>query len=250
MKLHKKICSIICTLTIILSPLTSIQVSANSNIDNLSFSESVTDEEKKALDPILIRILSEEEGEIVSISQVNIPFEENKDNISTYVMPTYNFQMTVVAKRIYEKSGKDNFKFIAKGHWIDNPFWELTDCIALAWSDNFTLYDDTCYTLNDNNSPKLTWCTTRNSVTPEQGVAYDVDLLVGERQEYVVLEAKVYKDDDTGSANVVGTYGHVIVTAQDISVGYSGGKDPIISMSAAIGVNLEMASPDYTSFDY
>ncbi len=57
MKLHKKICSIICTLTIILSPLTSIQVSANSNIDNLSFSESVTDEEKKALDPILIRIL-------------------------------------------------------------------------------------------------------------------------------------------------------------------------------------------------
>lgn len=46
--------------------------------------------------------------------------------------------------------------------------------------------------------------------------------------------------------SVVGSYGHVLVTAQDITVGFSGKE---ISMSAAIGFNLEMASPDYKAFN-
>ncbi|MFP3786260.1 hypothetical protein, partial [Burkholderia sp. SIMBA_024] len=129
-------------------------------------------------------------------------------------MPTSDFKMTVVAQRITEKgSGYDNFRFVAEGDWIETPFYEFTDKIALSWSDDFTLYSDSSYIHNGVVSDYTN--TIRSTVDPEKGVSYDVNLRLGNNDDSVFLIAKVYKPNETGTANVVAEYGHVEIAARD-----------------------------------
>ncbi|HZG55318.1 hypothetical protein [Paenibacillus sp.] len=163
-------------------------------------------------------------------------------------MPTSEFKMTTVAQRIYELSTSyDNFQFITEGDWIVNPNYEFTDAIALAWSDEFTVYDDYSYIISGN------WYdysrTSLNAVVPEGGVGYDVDLQVGTDDDAVFLVATVYKNATTGTANVVGEYGHVEIMASSIGLGFSS-TPPSVSMSVGFQSNLEKASPAYDDFAY
>lgn len=50
------------------------------------------------------------------------------------------------------------------------------------------------------------------------------------------------------SANIVGEYGHLEIKPSSVTVGFDSGKN--ISMSASLGTNLEMASPDSDNFTY
>lgn len=220
-------------------------------IDSLDLNETIKQSELSLLSNAMLAELNKEDGEIVSIQEV----ERNLDNGNPYginllTMPTSDFKMTVVAQRITEKgSAYDNFKFVATGDWIESPFFEFTDTIALSWSDNFTLYSDYAY-INTGGIYDYTR-TQRATVDAEKGIAYDVDLRVGKNDGEVVLVAKVYKNNSTGTANVVAEYGHVEIAARDITVGFSGSKDGAeISMSIGFGANLEKASPAYKDFTY
>jgi len=218
-------------------------------LKELEFSDDISQDQIDSLSDAMIYELSKEDGEIVSIKKVSRNLDTgNEDEIGTRTLDPDDFEMTVVAKRIYEKSGKDNFKFVATGEWLTNPVYEFTDAIALAWSDDFTLYDDDCYVMTSFGAKRDV--VTLNDVDPEGGIAYDIDLLVGRDEDEIVLTAKVYKDDDDGSANVVGEYGHVQIQASSINVGFSSGSRPSVEMSVSYAADIEMASPDYDSFDY
>jgi len=220
-------------------------------LKKLKFAKHITQAQIDDLSDAMIDALSEQEGEIVSISHTYRKLEKGnkKGAISTRTIDKDDFKMSVAVQRIYEKSGKDNFKFVATGEWLTDPFYEFTDAIGLAWSDDFTLYYDDCYVWRplsgrDRDTVQL------NDVDPEEGVAYDVDLIAGKDDEEIVLTAKVYKSNSSGEANVVGEYGHVELVASDISIGFSGGSQPEVNMSVSFAADIDMASPDYDSFDY
>lgn len=202
-------------------------------------------------------VLSSVDCTLVSYSEVFIDMETGAESRS--VMPESDFKMTVGVARLSEEEMKqdkvhgDAFMFMAAGHWITNPIYEMTDCIALSWSDEFTLYYDEgyAYTENYNGAPYFdSSVMTLNSVSAEAGFAYDVNLKLFERQDEIIIIGKVYKDDSTGTANVCASYGHVIFLPSSVDVSFSGGKDSTLSMGVSIVSKIQMASPAYKSFDY
>ncbi|MGM0751781.1 MAG: hypothetical protein ACQET6_07585 [Bacillota bacterium] len=223
----------------------------NTIINEFEYADSVTKEELNDLSDVTLQLLSEENGEIVSVEKVssynlNSPKE---GEFTTYTMPNEHFEMSVIGLQV----GENTYKFHAEGDWKVNPNYEFTDVIALAWTDNFTLEDDLAFTLEDMGKgylePDYTGLT-RNKVDGEAGVGYDVDLVLGEDEEEVVLQALVTKPNTSGRANLVGEYGHLELRPSDITLGFSLGAQPSVSMSAGIGTNLEKASPAYDAFDY
>jgi hypothetical protein len=220
-------------------------------IDEFKYADSVTKEELNNLSDVSLQLLSEENGEIVSVEKVssynlNSPTE---GEFIPYTMPTEHFEMNVIGLQV----GENTYKFHAEGDWKVNPNYEFTDVIALAWTDNFTLEDDLAFTLEDLGKGYLEadyTGLTRNKVDGEAGVGYDVDLVLGEDEEEVVLQALVTAPDTSGRANLVGEYGHLELRPSDISLGFSLGAQPSVSMSAGLGTNLEKASPAYDAFDY
>jgi hypothetical protein len=260
----KKISSLILTILIAVNfcvPVSAqVNQNARSSVNNLRFSGKVTKNEKALLTDAMIYELSKDKGEIVSITKTRTNFQsENNRTGSEYgtlaVMPEDEFEIIVAAQRITEKAGKDNFKFVANAYWKVNPDFEFTDCIGIAWTDEFTLYDDYAYTITydySNGIPLYNYdACTLNDVSGECGVAYDVNLILGERQDQIVAVAKVYKDNTSGSANVVAEYGHVILRPSSVGVSFGLGKDgPSIGMDVGIASAVEKASPDYTPFDY
>lgn len=162
-------------------------------------------------------------------------------------MPTNHFYMYVWAEDLTEKNYEDydKWQFNAQGNWVINPKYEFTDVIALSWSDDFTLKSSKCTI--DNSSYR----TSVNKIAAEEGVAYDVDLQLGYTDKKILLTAEVYKYVDNpgrNSANIVGEYGHLEIKPSSVTVGFDSGKN--ISMSASLGTNLEMASPDSDNFTY
>ncbi|EJL26398.1 hypothetical protein ACFVS2_16005 [Brevibacillus sp. NPDC058079] len=218
-------------------------------LEKLDFAEHITPDQIDSLSDAAIYELSKEEGEIVSIQEVyrNLD-EEDTGEVKLRTLDKDDFKMSVVAKRINEKRSKDNFKFVATGEWLTDPFYEFTDAIALAWSDDFTLYEDDCYIMRTFGSDRDD--VALNDVDPEKGIAYDVDIDSMKNDYEIVLTAKVYKNDDDGSANVVGEYGHVQIHASGIEIGFSGSSTPSVNMNVSYAADIEMASPDYDSFDY
>ncbi len=216
--------------------------------NGLQVESSISVEDIENLSDGMIAELQKDPGTIVSVSTTYFDLESGMETMA--VMPKSDFELTVVATRINEKSG-DNYKFVACGKWIVNPFYEFTDGIGISWSDEFTLYEDYGYTYSKNSSgiPFYNFdAVVRNEVVPEAGVAHDVDLNLGDRQDEIYLIAKVYKDDSSGSANVIATYGHVVIRPSSIDVSISSGKE--IGMSVGLASDIEMASPDYDYFNY
>ncbi len=201
-------------------------------------------------------ILLSEGSTLVSVSSTYVDFDNHIETRT--VMPESDFKLTVTVARlsdeIMERDGVDGdaFRFIATGEWLVNPFWELTDCIGLSWSDEFTLYGTTGFTFDgeySNGTPVIdTSEMTLNSVSNEIGFAYDVDLVVGERQKEICIACKVYKHESTGTANITATYGHVIISYSDINVSYSYGNG--ISMGVSWHSQIQMAVPAYKAFEY
>lgn len=202
--------------------------------------------------------LKKDDCVLVSVSTTYYNLE---DKIQTMeVMPESDFVLTVVAARIPENQfkklgidpGNDAFRLIATGKWLVNPTYEFTDCMGISWSDEFTLKSTSGYAYTyyypPANGPLYNYdALTLNKVDNEKGFAYDVDLLLGERQDEISIGGIVYKADSAGSANVSATYGHVILSPSSISVGFSSSG---ISMSVGIFSGIKMASPTFTDFKY
>ncbi|OIU71065.1 hypothetical protein [Rossellomorea aquimaris] len=220
-------------------------------IDNFKYADSVSKDELYNLSDVSLQELNNTNGEIVSVEKVssyalNSPRE---GEIVPFTMPTEHFEMTVIALQV----GENVYQFHAEGDWKVNPNYEFTDVIALAWSDNFTLEDDLAYTLEDMGNDYLERDyigLIRNDVDPEAGLGYDVDLVLGEDEEAVVLQAIVSAPEESGRANLVAEYGHLEISASDVTLGFSGGSSPSVTMEAGFNTNLEKASPAYDSFDY
>lgn len=221
------------------------EVDLQKKINSLNFDSSIPESKINSLSEATLNELSKDEGEIISIQKLNKNLDTGDPSlVQPFTMPKSDFELDVVVQRISEKGDNyDNFKFVATGDWKETPFFEFTDVIAIAWSDDFTLYRDYAYI----DHGWITTNQTRKKVDNEKGVAYNVDLEVGETDKEAVLVAKVYKSNSSGEANVSAEYGHVELTARSVTVGFSGSD---ISMSVGIGANLEMASPDYAYFDY
>lgn len=249
--LFKRICSGLLSLGVIVSlsvPVFAMESTIETRIqDGVIVDNQISEEVIENLPEGMIEEIKKDEGTIVSVTTQYVDFSEGVQTFA--VMPTSDFKLTVVSTRISEKAGKDNFKFVACGEWLVNPIYEFTDCIGISWSDEFTLYSDYGYAYTAGSIPKYDYdVATRNEVVAEAGVAYDIDLKLFDRQDEIYLIAKVYKDNSSGSANVVASYGHVIIKASGVDVSISSGKE--IGMSVGFASGIEMASPDYDSFDY
>ena len=213
----------------------------------------------------LIDELLKDEGEFVKVTVQSYDINKEKkklevvskkeisgDEVSIQsVMPTNDFQVTTYVERIHEKSG-DNFKFTAYGNWNTPPYWCFTDLAALAWSDNFTLYYDSCTSygitgLWEDWSPVCPRC----NVSVEAGVSHEIPLAKAMIGQSYTQVAKVYKKDGTGTANVVADYAHKMVGFGGISAGFTvGGSGIEIGFSADITVTYDKAMPYYSSFSY
>lgn len=171
-------------------------------------------------------------------------------------MPESDFEITVTASvlptdekiRDGHLVTDDVFEFMAVGEWYVNPNYEFTDCIGMTWSDNFTLYFDDGYTYNHRTNKKDRSPMVMNDMAPEQGFAYDADLKLFDRQNEIVIIGRVYQADSSGSANVCGTYGHVIYLPSSIAVSFSNDNDLVLSVG--VGSAIQIASPDYYPFNY
>lgn len=223
-------------------------------IANLDLGNNVTEEEVESLNDAMLYELSQDSGEIVSITEQEsyVDSGQPKSGISIMSMPTSDLKLTVVAQRINEKSGKDNFKFTATADWKKSPFWEFEDTIALGWSDSFTLYSDKSYMYGYVGSKQQIKPGVRNKVKAEAAVAHDVDLQPAVTDDKAVLVAKVYKNNSSGSANVTAEYGHVEKTASVVSMsfGAGGGSAPTIGFDVDWNSTINEAVPAYTSFSY
>jgi hypothetical protein len=220
--------------------------------DGLKAETAISEEALQSLPESMKEELLNDDCTIVSISETYVDLETN--TATKAVMPTSDFKLTTTAARLEDweakydgHEGKDCFKFITTGEWIVNPNFEFTDCIGLTWSDEFTLYEDDGYTYSYGGYKDRSTMTL-NDMVPEQGFAYDADLRLFDRQNEITIVGKVYKDDDSGSANVCGSYGHVIITPSAVDVSFSSGKE--ISFGVSWNSGIETASPDYDSFNY
>ncbi len=213
----------------------------------LDFAENIPATEISSLSDEMILELSKQEGEIISISQV----EKTLDSSKLKAMSPSDFKMTVAVQKVPQSydPANDTFNFVAEGDWRAAPFYEFTDSIALAWSDQFTLKSDYAYMVYSDGTTS-SGVTTRSAVTPEAGVAYDVDLLLGKSDDKAILNATVYKKNSTDSANVVGEYGHVELTASNVDVSITGGVTPSVGMSVALTSKINKAFPASQSFNY
>lgn len=226
------------------------KVERKEKIQKLNYKKgAVTEEQINSLDDKTLANL-DPEGEIVSISTTDSNLDSGDPNkLQLFTMPKSDFSLKTVAQRITGKGkGYDCFQFTTTGVWGVNPFYEFTDTIGLAWSDNFTLYHDESLHYTSKKGRNYYWEGTRNKVSAEKGVAHDVDLKTGYSDNQTVLLAYVYKKNSKGTANVVGEYGHVELSARDISVGFS--SSPDISFSIGAGAKVNAASPSYDKFTY
>ncbi len=168
-----------------------------------------------------------------------------------------DFSVGVSAQRIYEKgSAYDNFKFMASCFYIDEYVTSrYKDVLAMAWSDEFTLYEDYAietlettpgsgmYTDNYD-SARLT----RKDVNAELGISYNYDLKNHNRYPHSIhMVAKVYKPDETGTAQMTASFAHPIKDCGvDVSFSFPAG----VSFTPTVTNGVVEAEPNYTDFTY
>ncbi len=259
----KKVLSILLVAVMLLSMSTTAFATETQGSISTYTTEGITVDQQISPDVVddlpesMLKEIQNVDGTLVSVTTSYYDLDSGAETRA--VMPTSDFKLTVTASRLsnatMEADGVegDGFIFVATGEWLVNPLFEFTDCIGITWSDEFTLYDDYGYAYTENymgtGIPLYDYnALTLNDVSPEQGFAYDANLLLFERQNEITIVGKVYKDASSGSANVCASYGHVIITASSIDVSFSSGKE--IGMSVGITSGIEMASPDYDYFNY
>lgn len=216
----------------------------------------VKQEQIDELSDEMIEELSKNDGEIVSITQQDSTVQDSSKEVTLSqlrAMPKTDYSMTLVAQRISEKgSSYDNFKFTAEGRWLVNPFWELTDSIAVGWSDNFVMYNDYATHYGLLGAQQYAWSCTRDTIKNQIGVGYDVDLKSGCDDWKTILVAKVYKNNGTGVGSVKTEYMHTSMSPSNPTIGISLGSDskPQFSFSVSGATRKENASPAYADFTY
>ncbi|WP_024833551.1 hypothetical protein [Ruminiclostridium josui] len=219
--------------------------------------------------------LLKDKGEFVSVREVSFHIDENgkfqkvsdrdllkeekskdqkKDEGDTVTVstldPSSEFGQICTAQRIYEKTG-DNFKFTNHGVWNEIPYWKFVDVAALAWSDNFTLYYDSCTYNNYVNGSWVSINCPRNNVNVEAGVSHDVDIPAGcdfTGGDYIEVAKVNLYPGSTGSANVVAQYCHTGVGIGGVTAGFS--SAPEISFTCDVQTVYEKSVPTYQYFEY
>lgn len=195
-----------------------------------------------------IQVLNQQEGgEVVTASSVkrNVDQDPNNGGFTTFTIPEDDLQIDTVARRVISED-PDTFRLTTTADWLIDPLQEYTDTIALQWSDNFTMGEDLGYIVNEDGDRDY-YDAVRNDVVPEKGVAWDLDLNLNQDETGAVLEAIVTKPDSSGTANVVGEYGHVQVRPSDVRVGFSSSG---VDMTVGLAATVNQASPDYDYFEY
>lgn len=202
----------------------------------------------------------EPEGTMISVNTTTTVLSDLNNNtktakdISLQTISTSILTITTIVERVYQKDRTlyDNFKFTVIATWSSgNPIMNLTDKIAMAWSDNFTLYSDSCVNYTNLNPSGTYNGTIRSSVAAEAGISYDIQMKYGvnvatEYSKGCKLTVYVYKNNSSGTANVVGEYAHKTVGITAINASFS--STPNVSFSG--GAVWEEGSPSYSDFAY
>jgi hypothetical protein len=226
---------------------------------------AVTSQELSLLTPDVMKMF-DPEGVLLSVTaKMSLMAEPRQDQISTAGMAlsstisSSQLYVITAVERITEKgTGYDNFKFTALGNWKTQPMIHDTDKMAMAWSDNFTLYSSDCVSYRTTTDPNVLSTTrtgvTKSSVIPEAGVSYDLKTYTGPdmtRDKTGILvsfrmTAKVYKNNSTGTANLVAQYAHKTIGLTGITVTLS--ASPSISFGGA--VMYDVSEPAYSDWSY
>lgn len=161
------------------------------------------------------------EGEIVSASKTRYKVETLDFDDGVVPMGpigTNYLTLTVTVTRIQD-AGFDRFQLYSFFRWDTEPFFRLSDGIALAWSDDFTLinssitlyYEGLAFTGYNNSKGYL------RGTAPEAGVGYGFPMsysvpgpgiTFSTSLKYGAIRAQIRKHNSTGGANVVVKYVH------------------------------------------
>jgi hypothetical protein len=230
------------------------------NVDkNLSVSEI------SLLTPDVLSDVNLNDGPILSVTQTTTTEDfDNALNSNTVmpmsVIPTSQLKLTVVAQRTNTDPTWDYIKFTAVATWNVLPVVLLTDSFGIAWSDDFTLYDDVCYVryrqFDMGQIVYNTIAVARSHCAAEAGVGYQFHMHAnfGNSEPWQCDRAVIYawtkKLNSSGSMNVVAEYAHEFLSPLGLTVGMSFSKSPSVSFSIPFGVGVNTASPAYDDFTY
>lgn len=218
----------------------------------------VTAKELELLTPELLGDINLQDGPILSISNTVSQIDETEASVAPMaVIPTNELFLTVVAQRYMTNTEFDYLKFTAIATWKILPTIKLTDYFGIAWSEDFTLYSDSCnvvYALYGGPNT-ITKSALRKNVAAEAGVGYEFDMVAwsGGSQYQIkkaTIEAYTKKHNTTGTLNVVAEYAHEYIALFGGSINMSFSKTPDVGFSADIDVSYNTASPAYDDFVY
>lgn len=218
---------------------------------DLTISELQFLEELSELDPTH----NDVSGEIVSVSKMRIsdsaaPIVIDESNpitppsITPYGGIGTNYMTMYVTVTRLDDPGYDRFQLYSFFRWDLMPAMKMTDGIALAWSDNFTLLNSSMtlhyfgQSFNGYNNGKAYL----SGTAPEAGVGYSFPMAhtvnkYGNFVNFGAIRATVRKHNSTGSANVVAKYVHALI-------GFSGPSFSYSASGPSIGVSIS------STYDY
>jgi len=229
-----------------------VPISAEKNTE-ASLSVSLTDNEISLLEELsmLDPTHNDIDGEIVSVSKLIVK-QEYMESLSHYstddMIPlgpigTNYMTMYVTVTRLIE-AGYDKFQLYSYFRWDKTPFFQLTDGIALSWSDDFTLinssmtlyYEGLAHTGYNNLKAYL------SGVSPEKGVGYAFPKLYSipgpgitysTSLQFGAIRAQIRKLNSSGTANVIAKYVHSKLSLSGPSFSYGNGPSIGVSIIGA-----------------
>lgn len=222
----------------------------------LIVNNSISYEAIESMDSVMVRELIGG-GPIEAYVVESFYIDENADGIQL-ADTSASFSIGYSVQRIYEKgSGYDNFKIMAGCYYLADKYIGETDVFAMAWSDDFTLYDDYAFETRETYEGSGHYVDVFDSevsyINPydynaEIGFSYSIDL--GAKSTvpsafYIV--GKIYKHDSTGTANVTMKYAHSVKECNvDVTFSIPAG----ISFTPSVSDGVVQAVPKYASFEY
>lgn len=213
--------------------------------DGIYHSEDVTIEQIMSLTEAQRVVLREDEDVLVSIVSEVRSMNNSSDSSqpSTFAdIPSNEITSSLTVKR---NSDGSQLTFSLYVDWERVPSQHLKDKIAISWSGGDALLVDSCRirSVGSGSYDTSTRCS-RSTVTPAQGISYDID--TNSQDLGYLLNATISnKNDGDEYKNFVGAFAHKTFGLSNISVGFSSSG---ISFSTGFGTSFDQMEPVYSVY--
>ncbi len=223
-----------------------LQKSTQEKIDcavALGISES---DAKKIPEDILGAIITENKAIEGYTSTFSTIIKNPKERV---IDPNNLFIFNSVSKNTSKSNAtEDYYDVVTYAKWLKDPVFRFRDCIATAWSSDFSLYTDSCLYSKDAYQTISSYGI-RSMVAPNVGVAHIVDITVGSGN-YIKQQLTIFRTKQASAynVNVVTSYAHKTISISGVDITARVSAQPSIGFSIGTAATFEEGSPCYSKF--